>query len=172
MKIPEGRKLVITPLREENDSTSRLFVELYRIKTNGKPQRLDYLTENTFSLTYNNEDQDTLLLLLQTGLNDQLAVSLSLTTLPSLAFPVASHSMSDVISVWEPIAMVACDRMKELISERNEERRWSLPKTGLLRKPARIIWAVKLYFCPRWEAPTRFIMPTSTASWCLPEHEF
>jgi murein DD-endopeptidase MepM/ murein hydrolase activator NlpD len=100
MKIPEGRKLVITPLREENDSTSRLFVELYRIKTNGKPQRLDYLTENTFSLTYNNEDQDTLLLLLQTGLNDQLAVSLSLTTLPSLAFPVASHSMSDVISVW------------------------------------------------------------------------
>jgi murein DD-endopeptidase MepM/ murein hydrolase activator NlpD len=100
MKIPEGRKLVITPVRESLDSTSKLFVELYRIKANGKPQRLDYLTDNSFSITYNNEDQDTLLLLLQTGLNQELTVSLSLTTLPSLAFPVASHSMSDVISFW------------------------------------------------------------------------
>jgi murein DD-endopeptidase MepM/ murein hydrolase activator NlpD len=100
MKIPEGRKLVITPGRESSDSTTKLFVELYRIKANGKPQRLDYLTDNSFSITYNNEDQDTLLLLLQTGLNQELTVSLSLTTLPSLAFPVASHSMSDVISFW------------------------------------------------------------------------
>ncbi|MEO6284741.1 MAG: M23 family metallopeptidase [Dyadobacter sp.] len=100
MKIPEGRKLVITPLRDALDSTSKLFVELYRIKTNGKPQRLDYLTDNTFSITYNNEEQDTLLLLLQTGLNQELTVSLSLTTLPSLAFPVANHNMSDVISFW------------------------------------------------------------------------
>jgi murein DD-endopeptidase MepM/ murein hydrolase activator NlpD len=100
MKIPEGRKLVITPVRESSDSTTKLFVELYRIKANGKPQRLDYLTDNSFSITYNNEDQDTLLLLLQTGLNQELTVSLSLTTLPSLAFPVASHSMSDVISFW------------------------------------------------------------------------
>jgi murein DD-endopeptidase MepM/ murein hydrolase activator NlpD len=100
MKIPEGRKLVITPGRESSDSTTKLFVELYRIKANGKPQRLDYLTDNSFSITYDNEDQDTLLLLLQTGLNQELTVSLSLTTLPSLAFPVASHSMSDVISFW------------------------------------------------------------------------
>lgn len=99
LKIPEGRKLVITPLRTEND-TSKLFLELYKIKSNGKPQRIDYLDDNQQSLTYSNQTGDTLLLRLQTGLNEQLTVSVSLTTLPSLAFPVARHNMSDVISYW------------------------------------------------------------------------
>ncbi|MCE6988268.1 M23 family metallopeptidase [Dyadobacter sp. CY323] len=98
LKIPEGRRLIITPLRE--DTLSKLFVELYKVKGNGKTQRLDYLSENGQSLTYDNHEQDTLLLRLQTGLNENLAVTLTLATLPSLGFPVAGHSMSDVISYW------------------------------------------------------------------------
>ena len=100
LKIPIGRKLVITPLRSEEDTISKLFVELYRIKKNGKPQRLEYLAKEAQSLTYLNEEEDTLLLRLQTGLNEKSSVSLTLTTLPSLGFPVAGHNMSHVISVW------------------------------------------------------------------------
>lgn len=100
LKIPIGRKLVITPLRNENDTTSKLFVELYRIRKNGKPQRLEYLAKEAQSLTYLNEEEDTLLLRLQTGLNEKASVSLTLTTLPSLGFPVAGHNMSHVISEW------------------------------------------------------------------------
>ena len=99
LKIPEGRNLVITPSRTDND-TSHLFLELYRIKSNGKAQRIDYLNNNQQILTYSSQTGDTLLLRLQTGVNEKLTVSLSLTTLPSLAFPVASHGMSDVISYW------------------------------------------------------------------------
>ena len=100
LNIPEGRKLVITPNREDGDTTSRLFVELYKVKSNGKAQRLDYLRQDGNSLTFINYEKDTLLLRLQTGLNEKLAVSLSLTTLPSLAFPVAGRGTSDVISFW------------------------------------------------------------------------
>ena len=100
LKIPEGRKLVITPLRSEQDSASQFFMELYKIKSNGKPQRIDYLKNDEQSLTYSNQTDDTLLLRLQTGLHEKLTVSLSLTTLPALGFPVAGHGMPDVISVW------------------------------------------------------------------------
>ena len=100
LKIPEGRNLVITPLKAETDTASKLFVELYRIKSNGKPQRIDYLNDGEQTLTYSNQTGDTLLLRLQTGLNERVAVSISLTSLPSLAFPVANHSMSNVISFW------------------------------------------------------------------------
>lgn len=100
LNIPEGRRLVITPNRADSDSASRLFVELYKVKQNGKTQRLDYLRQNGQSLTYTNYDQDTLLLRLQTGLGEQLSVTLSLTTLPSLSFPVAGRGMSDVMSFW------------------------------------------------------------------------
>jgi murein DD-endopeptidase MepM/ murein hydrolase activator NlpD len=98
--VPEGRRLVITPLRAAQDSVSKLFVELYRIKTNGKTQRRDYLSANGEALTYDNHELDTLLLRLQTGLNESLVVTLTLTTLPSMGFPVSGRSMSDVISTW------------------------------------------------------------------------
>ena len=100
LKIPEGRRLVITPLREHADTASHLFLELYKIKGNGKTQRLDYLGKDGQSLTYTNYEQDTLLLRLQTGLNEKLSVTLSLSTLPSLSFPVAGHGMSSLISFW------------------------------------------------------------------------
>ncbi|WP_439557110.1 peptidoglycan DD-metalloendopeptidase family protein [Dyadobacter sp.] len=100
LKIPEGRRLVITPIREHADTASHLFLELYKIKGNGKTQRLDYLGKDGQSLTYTNYEQDTLLLRLQTGLNEKLAVTLSLSTLPSLSFPVAGHGMSSLISFW------------------------------------------------------------------------
>ena len=100
LNIPEGRRLVITPSREPSDTSAHFFMELYKIKRNGKPQRLDYISDKTQSLTYINNDSDTLLLRLQTGLNEQTAVALSLTTEPALAFPVSGHSMSSVISFW------------------------------------------------------------------------
>ncbi|WP_031528604.1 peptidoglycan DD-metalloendopeptidase family protein [Dyadobacter crusticola] len=100
LKVPEGRKLVITPLRDDADTTAHLFLELYKIKSNEKTQRLDYLSKDGQSLTYTNYEQDTLLLRLQTGLNEKVAVTLSLTTLPSLSFPVSGHNMSDLISFW------------------------------------------------------------------------
>ncbi|MCF0052972.1 M23 family metallopeptidase [Dyadobacter sp. LJ53] len=100
LKIPEGRRLVITPSREPNDTSAHFFMELYKIKRNGKPQRLDYITDKSQTLTYTNVDNDTLLLRLQTGLNERTAVSLSLTTDPALGFPVSGHSMSSVISFW------------------------------------------------------------------------
>lgn len=100
LKIPEGRKLVITPLRNENDTLSNLFLELYRIKTNGKPQRIEYLKTNENTLTVSDHEGDTLLLRLQTGLNETIRVSLSLTTLPTLTFPIASHGMQNLISFW------------------------------------------------------------------------
>lgn len=100
LKIPEGRKLTITPLRNESDTSSKLFVELYKIRSNGKPQRIDYLSNNAQTISYTNHEKDTLLLRLQTGLNERLVVSLSFTTSPSLLFPVAGHDMKHVISTW------------------------------------------------------------------------
>ncbi|WP_221390233.1 M23 family metallopeptidase [Dyadobacter sp. NIV53] len=100
LKIPEGRKLVIMSQRSEQDSTSQFFLELYKIKSNGKPQRIDYLKNGEQTFTYSNQTGDTLLLRLQTGFHEKLIVSLLLTTLPTLGFPVAGHGMSDVISVW------------------------------------------------------------------------
>ncbi len=100
LKILEGRSLEITTLRNPNDSLSHLFVELYRIRTNKRPQRLEYLKHGSDVLSYTNNGQDTLLLRLQTGVQEQLIVTLSITTLPTMAFPVASHGMQDVISVW------------------------------------------------------------------------
>ena len=100
LMIPEGRKLVISPSREPGDTSAHFFMELYKIKSSGKPQRLDYISEKTQTLTYTNDDNDTLLLRLQTGLAEKTAVSLSLTTEPALGFPVSGHNMSSVISFW------------------------------------------------------------------------
>ncbi|GGM76637.1 hypothetical protein GCM10010967_05300 [Dyadobacter beijingensis] len=100
LTVPEGRRLVITPNRSNEDSTALLFLELYKIKRNGKPQRLEYLKDNVANITYANDGQDTLLLKVQTGLHQTLSVAVSLLTEPTLAFPVAGHSMSSVISFW------------------------------------------------------------------------
>ena len=100
LKIPEGRSLVISTTRNEGDTTSRLFLELYRIKTNGKPQRVEYLKAGTENIFYENKGDDTLLLRLQTGLNERLVVAISLKTRPTLSFPVAGHGMNSVISAW------------------------------------------------------------------------
>ncbi|MCF0039002.1 peptidoglycan DD-metalloendopeptidase family protein [Dyadobacter fanqingshengii] len=100
LNIPEGRRLVIAPSREPEDTSSHFFMELYKIKHNGKPQRLDYISDKMQTLTYTNDDSDTLLLRLQTGLGEKIAVSLSLTTEPALGFPVSGHDMSSVISFW------------------------------------------------------------------------
>lgn len=99
-KIPEGRKLVVTPLRDKNDTTSRFFVEIFRIKNTGKHQRMDYMKDGEAPFIYTNQNDDTLLIRLQTGLNERLIATLWLSTLPSLIFPVANHNMSDVISAW------------------------------------------------------------------------
>jgi murein DD-endopeptidase MepM/ murein hydrolase activator NlpD len=100
VKIPEGRKLVITSARDNNDTISKLFVEIFRVKTNGNHQRIDYMKEGNAPIIYTNHNSDSLLIRLQTGLNENLTATLSLATLPSLIFPVASHGMSDVISTW------------------------------------------------------------------------
>ncbi len=100
LKIPEGRSLAISTIRNKGDSLSRLFLELYRVKANGKHQRVEYLKEGTENIYYENKDDDTLLLRLQTGLNERLTVMISLTTRPTLSFPVAGHGMNSVISAW------------------------------------------------------------------------
>jgi peptidoglycan LD-endopeptidase LytH len=100
LTVPEGRRLVIAPNRTDSDSAALLFMELYKIKRNGKPQRLEYLKDNESSITYANNDPDTLLLKLQTGLAQKLTVAVSLSTEPTLGFPVAGHNMSSVISYW------------------------------------------------------------------------
>lgn len=100
LTVPEGRRLVISPNRANGDSTSRLFMELFKIKRNGKPQRLEYLKDNASSITYANVHRDTLLLKVQTGLSEVAAVSIAISTQPTLAFPVAGQSMSGVISFW------------------------------------------------------------------------
>ena len=100
LKIPEGRKLVINTFKNEDDSLSKLFLELYRIKTNGKPQRIEYLKTNENILTTADNEGDTLLIRIQTGLNDKIHVSLSLTTQPTLTFPLANHGIQNLISFW------------------------------------------------------------------------
>ena len=100
IKIPEGRNLVITPRRNEGDTLSRLFVELYTIKDNGKPKRVEYLKTGEEQITYANHEGDTLLIRLQTGISEKLIVSISITTQPTMSFPVSSHGMQDVISFW------------------------------------------------------------------------
>jgi len=100
LKIPEGRKLVISTLRDKDDTLSLLFAELYRIKPNGKPQRIAYLKTNESVLTMDTNQEDTLLLRLQTGLNESINVSVSLSTLPTLTFPIASYGMQNLISYW------------------------------------------------------------------------
>ncbi|WP_353722032.1 M23 family metallopeptidase [Dyadobacter sp. 676] len=96
--VPEGRRLVITPAR--TDSAALLFVELFKVKRNGKPQRLKYLEDEGAVLTYSSDEKDTLLLKLQTGLLQQLNVTVSFSTEPTLGFPVAGHHMSSVMSHW------------------------------------------------------------------------
>lgn len=98
--VPEGRRLVITPNRTDADSAALLFMELYKIRPNGKPQRLEYLKTDGANITYSNSQQDSLLLKLQTGLAQQLTMTVSLSTEPMLGFPVAGHNMSSVISYW------------------------------------------------------------------------
>ncbi|HEV7378417.1 MAG TPA: M23 family metallopeptidase, partial [Dyadobacter sp.] len=98
--IPIGRKLVITPAKHEADSLSELFLELYRIKSNGKPQRIEYLKSDDQTLTVADHQGDTLLLRVQTGLNQSLRVSLTGVTLPSLTFPIASSGTQNLISFW------------------------------------------------------------------------
>lgn len=98
--VPEGRNVVVTPLRNQEDSVSRLFVELYTLRNNGKPKRVEYLKTGEEQITYANHEGDTLLLRMQTGLNEKLTVAISITTQPTLSFPVASHGMQDLISFW------------------------------------------------------------------------
>jgi murein DD-endopeptidase MepM/ murein hydrolase activator NlpD len=98
--IPIGRKLVITPAKHDADSLSELFLELYRIKSNGKPQRIEYLKSDGQTLTVADHQGDTLLLRVQTGLNQSLRVSLTGVTLPSLTFPIASSGTQNLISFW------------------------------------------------------------------------
>nr|WP_295927132.1 M23 family metallopeptidase [uncultured Dyadobacter sp.] len=100
LNVPEGRRLVITPHRADQDSTSRLFMELFKIRRNGKPQRLEYLKDHASSISYTNFHGDTLLLKVQTGLSETANVSISISTQPSLIFPVAGQGMSAVISYW------------------------------------------------------------------------
>lgn len=100
LAVPEGRRLVITPNRTDADSAALLFMELYKIRRNGKPQRLEYLKTDGANITYSNSQQDSLLLKLQTGLAQQLTMTISLSTEPTLRFPVAGHNMSSVISYW------------------------------------------------------------------------
>lgn len=100
LKIPEGRKLVITTFRNEDDSLSKLFLELYRIKTNGKPQRVEYLKTSDQIVTLADNEGDTLLIRIQTGLNEKIRVSLTLTTQPTLSFPLASYGIQNLISFW------------------------------------------------------------------------
>lgn len=99
-KIPEGRQLVITTQRNDKDSLAELFVELYRIKPNGKPQRLDYMKEGETVLTITDPEPDSLLVKVQTGVSQTLSVILSFSTLPSLSFPVAGYGMQNLISFW------------------------------------------------------------------------
>lgn len=99
-QIPEGRSLVITSARNENDSASRFFLELYRLKGNSKPQRVHYLESNTETLAYSHYGADTLLLRVQTGLDERVTASVTISTQPTLSFPVAGHGMQDIISVW------------------------------------------------------------------------
>lgn len=100
LKIPEGRKLIIVPSRNDADSLSKLFLELYRIKANGKPQRVEYLKTNDDILTIDDVEGDTLLIRIQTGLNEKICISLTLTTQPTLTFPLASYGMQNLISFW------------------------------------------------------------------------
>ncbi|WP_159478196.1 M23 family metallopeptidase [Dyadobacter sp. 3J3] len=100
LKIPEGRKLVISTFRSEDDSLSNLFVELFRIKTNGKPQRIEYLKTNENRITLTDNEGDTLIIRIQTGLNEKIRVSLSLTTEPTLSFPLARYGIQNLISFW------------------------------------------------------------------------
>ena len=60
--VPEGRNVVVTPLRNQEDSVSRLFVELYTLRNNGKPKRVEYLKTGEGQITYANHEGDTLLL--------------------------------------------------------------------------------------------------------------
>ena len=100
LAVPEGRRLVITPNRTDADSAALLFMELYKIRRNGKPQRLEYLKTDGATISYSNSQQDSLLLKLQTGLAQRLTMTVSLSTEPMLGFPVAGHNMSSVISYW------------------------------------------------------------------------
>ncbi|WP_439585459.1 peptidoglycan DD-metalloendopeptidase family protein [Dyadobacter bucti] len=98
--VQEGRRLLITPEKSVADTGSRLFVELYKIKTNGKPQRIEYLSDENGTISYAENEGDTLLLRLQTGLGQKLTVAVTFATQPVLDFPVADHGMSSVISFW------------------------------------------------------------------------
>lgn len=100
MIIPKGRRLVINASRNEEDSLSKLFLELFRIRRNGKPQRIEYLKTNESILTTADFEDDTLLIRIQTGLNEKLRVSLSITTQPTLTFPLPGYGMKNMLSFW------------------------------------------------------------------------
>ena len=61
---------------------------------------MEYLKNGQNQITYSDHEGDTLLLRMQTGLAEKLLVTLSITTSPSLLFPVTNHGMQDLISAW------------------------------------------------------------------------
>ncbi|HEV7349053.1 M23 family metallopeptidase [Telluribacter sp.] len=98
--VPAGRRLVISTDPTGNDSTLRLFADLFRVSQTGKPERVAYMAKDDSVIVYGGGQEETLLLRLQTGLNNVASITLNLKTEPVLGFPVASRSRADIISYW------------------------------------------------------------------------
>ncbi|WP_247236313.1 M23 family metallopeptidase [Telluribacter sp. SYSU D00476] len=98
--LPAGRRLRVSTDPIGNDSTLRLFADLFRITETGTTERVAYMAKDDSVISYGGSKDESLLLRLQTGLHNKATITLDLTTEPVLGFPVAGRGRADIISYW------------------------------------------------------------------------
>ncbi|GAB3174162.1 M23 family metallopeptidase [Telluribacter humicola] len=98
--LPAGRRLIVSTSSSGNDSTLRLFADLFKISETGNTERVTYMAKDDSVITYGSGKDESLLLRLQTGLRDEATITVDLKTEPVLGFPVAGRGRSDIISFW------------------------------------------------------------------------
>ncbi|MDR6194433.1 peptidoglycan DD-metalloendopeptidase family protein [Siphonobacter sp. SORGH_AS_0500] len=95
--LPAGRRLEAQLFH----SDSLYFLDLFRLQTNGKPQRLAYAKPKNEVITYETTEDLPLVLRVQIPVDQpKKDFSLRLSTQPILKFPVAGKSTQHIISFW------------------------------------------------------------------------
>ncbi|MFN8345542.1 MAG: peptidoglycan DD-metalloendopeptidase family protein [Spirosomataceae bacterium] len=97
--IPRGRRLEAIVSSTTADTSSKIFLELYR-QSGEQLKRLAFAESSSNRLTWEATDTTTVILHLQTEAEKEADVIVSLESHPSLSFPVVKRDSRNIISFW------------------------------------------------------------------------
>ena len=97
--IPRGRRLEAIVSSVTADTSSKVFLELYR-QSGEQMKRLAFAESSSNRLTWEATDTTTVILHIQTEAEREADVILSLESHPSLSFPVVKRDSRSIISFW------------------------------------------------------------------------